>query len=607
MNKSLLAAAIAVALATATPLALAQITTSTSTGGAGGAGGAAAGGAATGGIATNSNNTSGVSNAGGGTAQGGGGGTSSSAGGSASAVGGSSQATAGGGNVGTVSTGGSSAQLGDVTMNYNVPSGPLGKAGLGVGVDESTGHIVTDNNFNYSGGYKLKNTPDVSLGGPASGPCNGFSGGVGVGLPGLSIGANMSTVDKGCEARETARVAAMLGRMDIANAVLENISIVEEAIKAKAARDVRASPPRAATQPAQQMAPATAVAAQPAQALAPAPAPAVTSPAQFAPAPAGTPTAQNQQQREAALKEQQRLAQEALQRQATMWKVNDTLKFTDATTQGLEKTPQQIMAEEAAQKQAAQLAEEQARTQATQLAEENARKQAAQLADENARKQAAQLALENARKNAMQLAEENARRQATFAAQDNARKQAAQVAEEDARRQAAQVAEENARRQSAQEAVSAQAAPALTQLNAQPNAGQTSHAAGEETARAQERHGPEATATQAMEAADKDVGEQAAPVVQPTRQKQGRPIDALEALNLTPAPGAATPSVALSTPVPANETRQVAGKPQDRQADAQSLKARAIYALSLDGSKAETNEFVAAEKSDFSKVSYRLP
>lgn len=33
-----------------------------------------------------------------------------------------------------------------------------------------------------------------------------------------------------------------------------------------------------------------------------------------------------------------------------MAKVNDTLKFTDATTQANEKTPQETMAEEAAQK-----------------------------------------------------------------------------------------------------------------------------------------------------------------------------------------------------------------------------------------------------------------
>ncbi|HEX5865954.1 MAG TPA: hypothetical protein VF014_17140, partial [Casimicrobiaceae bacterium] len=105
----------------------------------------------------------------------------------------------------------------------------MGKAGLGVGVDPTTGHIVTDNTVNYQGSYKVKNTPDVGVGGPASGPCNGFSGGIGVSMAGIGIGANASTVDEGCSARETARVAAMIGRMDVANAILDNLPIVQAA------------------------------------------------------------------------------------------------------------------------------------------------------------------------------------------------------------------------------------------------------------------------------------------------------------------------------------------------------------------------------------------
>ncbi len=180
----------------------------------------------------------------------------------------------------------------------------------------------------YSGSQTIKNTPDVGVGGPASGPCNGFSGGVGVSVPGFAIGANASTVDKGCEARETARIAAMLGRMDIANAVLEHIGVVEEALKAKAERD----------------------AAKQAAMAAPA------APARVAPA------AQQQQQQQkqptpsemeletARLAEQQKLAVAALQRKATMEKVNDTITFTNAANQ--EKSAQQTMAEEAMQKQA---------------------------------------------------------------------------------------------------------------------------------------------------------------------------------------------------------------------------------------------------------------
>ena len=310
--------AVALAVAAAMPAAIGQ-TTSTSGGGTGGAGGAAAGGTATGGTA--SNNISGVSKGG----QGG------------SSTVGTSSAT--GGSVGSVSTGGSNAQLGDITVNYNLPSTtvPMGKAGLGVGVSADTGAIVTENSVTYGGSYKLKNTPDVSVGGPASGPCNGFSGGVGVSMAGFAIGANASSVDEGCSARETARIAAMIGRMDVANAILDNLPIVQAAMQAKAARQALALPPRSPEVPA------------------------TTAPAQWLPAPVPV---QTQEQKEAALKEQQRLAQEALQRQATMTKLNDTLKFTDATTQGSEKSPQEIMAEETTNKQVATSGEEARKSQA---------------------------------------------------------------------------------------------------------------------------------------------------------------------------------------------------------------------------------------------------
>ena len=338
MKKSLLPVAIAVALAISSPLSFAD-SSSTATGGSGGAGGSAAGGSATGGVATggtatNSNNTSGVSNASGG--QGG-----SAQGGFSSATGGSSTSAASGGSVGTVSTGGSQASLGDVTVNYNVPASPMGKAGLGVGVDPSSGHIVTENSVSYSGSYKLKNTPDINVGGPASGPCNGFSGGLGFSMAGMSIGGNASTVDEGCTARETARVAAMIGRMDIANAVLENLPAVQAAMRAKAIREAILNGQTTNTST-------------------------TTTPLRPSPVPDADPQAKASQQmaskaeaesREAALRAQQKVAQEALIRQATMAKVNDTLKFTDADSQGRDKTPQQIMAEEATAKLAAKAGE----------------------------------------------------------------------------------------------------------------------------------------------------------------------------------------------------------------------------------------------------------
>ena len=310
---------------------------STANGGAGGTGGAAAGGTATGGMASNTNNTSGVASStggAGGTAQGGSGGMAQGGSGGA-AQGGASTAAAQGGNVGTVSTGGSAASLGDVTFNLNQGSTPGGKDGLGVGVDPVTGHVMTDNKVSYSGSYKVKNTPDVGIGGPASGPCNGFSAGIGVSVAGFGIGANASSVDEGCTARETARVAAMLGRMDIANAVLENLPAVQAALRAKAEREAALRP----------------------RTEAPAPTPAVTAPLRedakvqaLREAAAKAARDLEQATREAALKDQQNLAQEALTRQATMAKANDTLRFTDATTQMSEKTPQEIMAEEATKK-----------------------------------------------------------------------------------------------------------------------------------------------------------------------------------------------------------------------------------------------------------------
>jgi len=154
----------------------------------------------------------------------------------------------------------------------------------------------------------------------------------------MAIGANASTVDEGCTARETARVAAMIGRMDIANAVLENLPAVQAALRAKSAREAALSgvPGTASLKSAPIAEPELKVRTNAG----------VT-------ASNGDAEAKEQQLREQQLREQQNAAQEALVRQATMAKVNDTLKFTDASTQSREKTPQQTMAEEASAKLAA--------------------------------------------------------------------------------------------------------------------------------------------------------------------------------------------------------------------------------------------------------------
>jgi len=66
-----------------------------------------------------------------------------------------------------------------------------------------------------------------------------------------------------------------------------------------------------------------------------------------APATAQQPPQEGEIDNAATLKQQQIQAQEALTRAATMAKLNDTLRFTDGTTSALEKTPQQVMADEA--------------------------------------------------------------------------------------------------------------------------------------------------------------------------------------------------------------------------------------------------------------------
>ena len=361
-------------------------------------------------------------------------------------------ATAGNATIGqgTVQTGPvtvtGNSHVSDVVVNNVGGSVPAGKAGLGVGVDPETGNIVTENTVTYKGSYKLKNTPDVSIGGPASGPCNGFSGNLGVSMAGIGVSANASTVDPGCAARETARVAAMIGRMDIANAVLEHMKVVEKALKAKVAREAVAA--REAATPASAAPPA---------------------------APAGS---------ELSLRERQQVASEALQRQATMYKVYDQIKFTDAATQAQEITPQQAMAEEVYRKQAAQAAAEAAKTQAAaqdvirQASERDATRQATineaekqAAAQEAARQAAAEATRQAAAQEAARQAAAEAARQA--AAQEAARQAAAEAARQAAAQEAArQAAAEAARQAAAQEAARQAAAEAARQAAAQEAARQ---------------------------------------------------------------------------------------------------------------------------------------
>lgn len=115
----------------------------------------------------------------------------------------------------------------------NMPTNPADTTSTITSTARSTIDGTQTQNVNYSGSQTIRNVPGVVVSGPASGPCNGFSGGLGFAGPGFGVGLNTSTVDPGCSARETARVAALMGRMDVANAVLENMPIVKEALAAK--------------------------------------------------------------------------------------------------------------------------------------------------------------------------------------------------------------------------------------------------------------------------------------------------------------------------------------------------------------------------------------
>ena len=98
----------------------------------------------------------------------------------------------------------------------------------------------------YSGEYTVKSAPGFAIGGPASGPCNGFSGGAALSLIGGGGAVNFSKVDEGCEERETARIAALMGRMDIANLIIEESDVVK---RAQAKRDARKNEKKAEAAP----------------------------------------------------------------------------------------------------------------------------------------------------------------------------------------------------------------------------------------------------------------------------------------------------------------------------------------------------------------------
>jgi hypothetical protein len=71
-------------------------------------------------------------------------------------------------------------------------------------------HDVIEQSVRYSGTQTVKNVPGIAMSGPASGPCTGASGGVGVAGPGFGVGLNGAKVDDGCTVRENTRVLGQL-------------------------------------------------------------------------------------------------------------------------------------------------------------------------------------------------------------------------------------------------------------------------------------------------------------------------------------------------------------------------------------------------------------
>ena len=72
-----------------------------------------------------------------------------------------------------------------------------------------SGTVTTNSNVHYSGTQTVKNVPGIAMSGPASGPCTGVSGGLGLAGPGWGLGLNGASVEPSCVVRENVRVIGM--------------------------------------------------------------------------------------------------------------------------------------------------------------------------------------------------------------------------------------------------------------------------------------------------------------------------------------------------------------------------------------------------------------
>jgi hypothetical protein len=118
--------------------------------------------------------------------------------------------------------------------------------------------LTTYDNVHYSGTQTIKNVPGIAMSGPASGPCTGASGSLGLAGPGFGVGLNGAKVDDGCTVRENTRILGQLyqslasdnpAKMEAQAALLEGMAIIRN-MNAKIGGDYQAKPVQQASAPA---------------------------------------------------------------------------------------------------------------------------------------------------------------------------------------------------------------------------------------------------------------------------------------------------------------------------------------------------------------------
>jgi hypothetical protein len=90
------------------------------------------------------------------------------------------------------------------TVNANSTSNYTGKI-----ENVQSGTSTNNVNYHHSGSQTVKNVPGIAMSGPASGPCTGVSGGLGLAGPGWGLGLNGAAVEPSCVVRENVRVIGM--------------------------------------------------------------------------------------------------------------------------------------------------------------------------------------------------------------------------------------------------------------------------------------------------------------------------------------------------------------------------------------------------------------